>query len=435
MWVIPAPAESSASSGCAPASADSSSGSDSPSPHPWDDEFEPSVWWKGKPTRWKSLRAACKRASLTRVLSGLTSPRSTDDPGVASFIASLRASHAPLSRAPASASAPTTSATSGPTSLESFATFDPSSCSWKTFQASLWPLETSSLTWPKRGSMQSGVCTRRTKRRWLLLTSASASFSSDTDAAYPTPVAASDYGSSQNGSNRDRPSGGTPSLETMARKRMFPTPLSVDGINSTMSSRLGKRESLSQAATLFPTPTASMAERGPSPSDANRRSPRLHTVVATMEWPTAVTTDAASAARHTTTAGAMVLGPQGSLTDAIREHHSKMSQLSLPTEPTSEDGRAFSLESPSSRRPSPVPPKVERDEHGVARHMLNVTFVEHLMGFPLGWTGLEPVATEWYRWWLRTHGSILGRERGFGERDEMARIRDDLRGPRALGAS
>jgi hypothetical protein len=44
---------------------------------------------------------------------------------------------------------------------------------------------------------------------------------------YPTPTA-NDYGSSQNGSNASRPSGGTPSLSTIVREGMYPTPLCSD---------------------------------------------------------------------------------------------------------------------------------------------------------------------------------------------------------------
>lgn len=47
----------------------------------------------------------------------------------------------------------------------------------------------------------------------------------------PTPSAA-EYGSSQNGVNSTRPSAGTPSLSTMARHGLFPTPTADDGRGS-----------------------------------------------------------------------------------------------------------------------------------------------------------------------------------------------------------
>ena len=38
---------------------------------------------------------------------------------------------------------------------------------------------------------------------------------------------------------------------------------------------------------------------------------------------------------------------------------------------------------------------------------LSPPFVEWLMGFPIGWTGLEPVATPSFHLWRLTHGSLL----------------------------
>lgn len=35
---------------------------------------------------------------------------------------------------------------------------------------------------------------------------------------------------------------------------------------------------------------------------------------------------------------------------------------------------------------------------------LNPTWVEWLMGWPLGWTDLEPLGTDRFRWWLQQHG-------------------------------
>lgn len=42
----------------------------------------------------------------------------------------------------------------------------------------------------------------------------------------------------------------------------------------------------------------------------------------------------------------------------------------------------------------------ERAEGG----KLNPEFVEWLMGWPIGWTGLEPLAMDKFRRWLRQHG-------------------------------
>jgi hypothetical protein len=51
----------------------------------------------------------------------------------------------------------------GPSLLGSFASFDPASCSWKTAQCSLFGgLESFLETWPRWGTMRSGVCWERT---------------------------------------------------------------------------------------------------------------------------------------------------------------------------------------------------------------------------------------------------------------------------------
>jgi hypothetical protein len=38
---------------------------------------------------------------------------------------------------------------------------------------------------------------------------------------------------------------------------------------------------------------------------------------------------------------------------------------------------------------------------------LNPVFVEWLMGFPLGWTGLKPVGTLKFRRWRRSHSAVF----------------------------
>lgn len=47
-----------------------------------------------------------------------------------------------------------------------------------------------------------------------------------------------------------------------------------------------------------------------------------------------------------------------------------------------------------------APPALQRAlrEQCSARARLNPLFVEWLMGWPRGWTGFEPVGTEWSRW-------------------------------------
>jgi hypothetical protein len=142
---------------------------------------DPSVTLKGKPFPPRSWRDAWQKEGWLRHLSGLTSPPSTLDRGVAQWISSLRDSVVSRGPAPASDSGSKTIDGSGQTSLGFFATRDPTSpSSWRTSLA--WQAEDSSTfsgIWPRRGSMQSGVCTGHSMLG--LPTDALASSSSDTE--------------------------------------------------------------------------------------------------------------------------------------------------------------------------------------------------------------------------------------------------------------
>jgi hypothetical protein len=96
--------------------------------------------------------------------------------------------------------------------------------------------------------------------------------------------------------------------------------------------------------------------------------------------------------------------------------------LSHPDPETPPRGNGFSIDGQNSLLLWPTPNAIEG--HGVgamgeaggssnifrgtemANRKLNPRFVEHLMGFPLGWTVLEHSETEWSRW-LRRMRSVL----------------------------
>lgn len=234
---------------------------------------------------------------------------------------------------------------------------------------------------------------------------------------YPTPSAA-DYGSSQNGSNgvggeNERPSAGTPSLSTMARNgALWPTPQAHDkkADRSEASKADGGGQTLTGAArNLWPSPTASMqtpediGQAMYAGSDPDRPAYRN---AALGLWPTACTTDAASAARHTTDPdGAMHGGT--TLTDAVRlwattaaanwrsgsvgdecfERNSRPLQeqvLRLYPTPTASDhdgGRS----SPDSRQGGPALRDLLDVSSAGGGRFLNPEWVAWLMGFPSGW--------------------------------------------------
>ena len=230
---------------------------------------------------------------------GMTFAPLTDDLGEAVLTWCLEASLARTS--PTLAPEPDSQALardSGPRWRASFATWNHATSSWRTSQLSHAEDSTSfSGTWPRWGSMLDGACSELVTPVLPIAENASGSL-------LPTPTASS-YGTTNNGRRGDGSTfatAGTPSLATMARKN------------------------------LWPTPTA-----GDAKSSGSRNTPmsKAH--------------------------GGL------SLTDAVRM-----------------DGGV------GRTGPSGGP--------------LNPTWVEWLMGWPLGWTALEPLAMDRFQQWLRLHG-------------------------------
>jgi len=257
-------------------------------------------------------------------------------------------SRASQSPSQASAEGKRTSAGSGPSSHGSFAWYDLASCSWRTSQGSLlggW--EMFSETWPRSGSTHAGTASRRQP---------SVPLTSVTESSWlPTPTRQS-YGYNQ----QDSP-GATvrPSLDTMAKKGRWPTPHGMsgpdyDGHGNELSMAVRVAEGLSDSERstqkLWPTPLA-RDWKGPDGRDYGNRS------------------------------GASLPGAVGS------------PNWNLPgTWPT-----------PKSSPSGPDYARAGREDSGgddlataVARRtpgQLNPTWVEWLMGFPLGWTDSVPSAT------------------------------------------
>jgi hypothetical protein len=207
------------------------------------------------------------------------------------------------------------------------ASFDPATSSWRTSQLCLdGALDEFSGTWPRSGSMQSGIAYQRAP---LAPLTGGIAFG-----LLPTP-AATEYGSSQNGINGkggrfERPSAGTPSLATMARKGLLPT--------------------------RVPTPTAGDARGSGS---RNLPGSKAH--------------------------------PGVSLTDYVKSG-------------TSTTPRTWATPSVSDALGGPMNPQDRLDQGqqlnlkeqvwmGGGGGSLNPTWVEWLMGFPLGWTDLGASVT------------------------------------------
>ena len=126
----------------------------------------------------------------------------------------------------------------------SFAMYDRHSCSWKTCQLSLLEgLDEYSGTWPRSGTMRSGVCSVQTISVPITIENACGS-----SPMLPTPTAG------------DAKASGSAGYSTSSGRHSGVT--------------------LTDAVVRFPTPRASDADRGACPSEASRNSPSL--VVAAM---------------------------------------------------------------------------------------------------------------------------------------------------------
>ena len=233
--------------------------------------------------------------------------------------------------------APPTIAICGRSSPESFAKLNPDG-SWRktclgysqvTLDGSL---ERFSETWPRAGMTRNGIA--YLLRPLVRLTGAIAC------GLLPTPSAES-YGTNHGGA-AGRVGPIRPSLETMARRNLWPTP-TEDGNYNRKGASAKSGDGLATAVKRWPTPTAQDAENNAGSSQFNRNSLPLNAAVQMWAIPTS--------------------------------HDYKVGRTStMGRQLTREvwDGEGFlpGLSSPKSGS-------------------LNPTWVEWLMGYPLGWTVCE----------------------------------------------
>lgn len=221
--------------------------------------------------------------------------------------------------------------------------YDRNSHSWKTHLC-LWDedLPESSVILPKSGTMRNGLCWERTT--WEPRTSVNAS-------GYlvwiGTPTA-----SGKKRSEKFREGNKLPNPHEFVE--MFPSPLASDhkrrGPNS-------KQQGLSEFVRMFPTPTASCGGK-----ESNRKTgKKLITVVS--QFPTPRTKG--------------MCGGTGSF--------QKMKSLETQGIISSEERRQMTAGNGGQ---------------------LNPTWVEWLMGWPLEWTALKPLATDKFRLWRQLHSGF-----------------------------
>lgn len=310
---------------------------------PWATSTELSVTSSGKhslrPLSWRGWRTR----PWIRLLSGTTSPPSTVARGAAEWISSLPAFPVPRSVRPANGVAPMMSVTSGRTSGEPSATWDPASSTWRTLQGSLLTptgYDEWQENWPRTGSTRSGCLWPR--RRLVAPRNASGS------SCWPTATSAD-----------SRSSGGNPNTTgthgttlTDRAVRMWPSPTVPSGGQAAI------KDATWRGASMY----------GP---DGTKRS--LHLSAAVQLWATPQARDVKGAFTGHRQGGKDL---PGQAQDFRSSHRCRT---------TSQHGEGSCTE-----------PRA-----------LNPRFVEWLMGWPIGWTDCTAPATESWRSWRRMHSSAL----------------------------
>lgn len=271
-------------------------------------------------TAGKSSFAARKRVTWNPFLSGTTSERSTATHGVAAWISSLADSRVNRGVSPGNRKGKPTTETYGLTPSESFAKWDHASASWKTSQgspANLTSGKKSCQTLRKLGLMCGGK---------LFLLPKSEPLTYEKDCGYtPTPT----VGDSKSARN-----------STAKRNKIPPT-----GIHA--------GNTLTDYVTMFPTPTAAMygTNQGGGSGRTGSIRPSLTTLAKKNLWPT----------------------------------------------PPSRDWKDGKNPKEYGRHSPALGVKVGGQ--------LNPLWVAWLMGWPIGWTALEPLATDKFQQWLEKHGN------------------------------
>jgi hypothetical protein len=282
---------------------------------------------------------------------GMTSQPLTEISGAERSMSSPAGSLAKTSARPEGAPALTEpEAGCGATWPVSLAKFDPVLRSWKTPQCSLLAgLDEFSGTWPRWGMMRAGEC-------WEL-TTLEPRIGESAYGFWPTPrscsaMAATITPESAHAENR------FPNLETVVGRRLWPTPDTCGG--------------------------------GDGPSQLNRDSPRLATIV---KHPRLWNTPKARDWKDGTSKGKA--GWTGDLGKQV-----------LWATPQASDNRdRGNLGMPSIQRRQKIGKQISLGQSVSATSgALNPPWVEWLMGWPIGWTDLKPLETDKFQAWLRSHG-------------------------------
>ena len=313
----------------------------------------------------KSWRSGKRMVTFPGFPSLPMSASSTDGPGADLSMSSPGGSPARTSVSPAKAPESTASDPGyGVTWRGSLARFDPDSCSWKTAQHSL--IEDSdecSVTWPRSGMTADGQC-------YLLPMSERRTVASESG-LWQTPVADDSVNRVAGKFNsRGEPK---PSAQVL-----WPTPhgFSPDGrSNGPSGNELGRAVNQSLA---WPTPTSSLGTKGGrvTPRKSREGGTLIEAVSSRTEWP------APTVNGNYNKAGLSAKSGDG-LATAVA------SMMATPTARDWRSGKASEATHAKNSRPL-------SEQIGGS---LNPTWVELLMGWPKGWTSLDPLESSEMRGW------------------------------------
>jgi hypothetical protein len=210
---------------------------------------------------------------------------------------------------------------------------------------------------------------------------------------WPTPNAASD--------RRNRGTGVDPKIRAEQGRqimlqdvvKVWPTPRTITGGGESTQRKqeLGRTASgggdLQAASQTWPTPGANDHKRS---AREGQRMGQLDEAAEQL-WPTPQgSMTAGEDLRATWTPGEKPVREDGRVLQTALTTCTQIWDRSRPGPPTPSPGGGSSSRGPTSR------PR------------LNPTFVEWLMGLPLGWTDFAPSATEWSRWSLLMRSCLFG---------------------------
>lgn len=291
----------------------------------------------------KSSKRVSKTAGSTTRRSGMTPELSMVCPGVESWIASLRASHASPSVEQENSQEKTTPEIFGRTPFALLEKSSPNGVYWKMSQGSL-PFLISdeySATWPRAALMLRGIAFQLLPLVRL--------------------TRGTDYG-------------------------LLPTPVAGPfGSNTYMRARGQTAKSR-----ILTWPTLRAKESGAWQWNGSRTKKTLALAGVVKMWPTPTSSDHKGANKNPSA------GRKAS------DHNLPTMVAKYPT-PTTKDNRNTSQASKEKYRAGPTLGEF-------VGGTLNPAWNEWLMGWPVGWSALEPLEMDKFQKWLRLHGVYLARD-------------------------